>query len=156
MKLIICLLIGAILAPFCYAIEVERNVDVDFIVKAPSRVYANKPFRATIKVVDANGRVVKDYNVWGDDLKVMIGASGQIQPAYISISAFKGGVAKIDFTCSKEGKVEFSFERVPKEKQDPNRLYTIAPFDVVEVAVWQAEGLTKEIVVSPDGDIFFL
>ena len=138
------------------SLTIKPAKEVHFIIHTPSKASPAKPFWAKIKAVDAKGRLIRNYARYGNDI-IVSPSKGEIQPSYIPASTFHSGVVKIKFTyIGPPGNITFVFKEVLRPSPAGRGIqYHINPFDVLDISVWQAEGLDKQAVVSPDGYIFF-
>ncbi|MBI4708042.1 MAG: polysaccharide export protein [Candidatus Omnitrophica bacterium] len=151
---------------FCFALSQEPQKEFSFSIEVPQKVQSNIPFKAIIKVIDAQNNILKDYNLWGKGVEVTSEPAGVIIPSYINPSMFKAGEAIVEFVYNKEGDITLSFKEAEKIKKpvegEPEpavkpiaSAYKINSYDEIEISVWQADGLTQTVTVSPDGNIFF-
>lgn len=150
----------------CFGVEESAERIFSFSIETPQKVQANIPFRATIKVVDNQGNILKDYSSWGKGVEITSDTAGSVTPSYIGASSFIDGIANVEMTYNKEGDITLSFNEARKVKKITESdagsgakqiplSYKINSYDEIEISVWQAEGLTQTVTVSPDGNIFF-
>lgn len=135
------------------AINVRDSRPFHFIVRTPKEIDPGKPFKVVIIAYDNHNRIVYDYNKIGYDASISTTGSGIISPNIVPATSFKRGGATVYFTY--EGGSEFEIVAAPIEPKPFATEYLICKGDALEISVWEAEGLTKDVIVTPDGMISF-
>ncbi|MFC1590601.1 polysaccharide biosynthesis/export family protein [Candidatus Omnitrophota bacterium] len=124
-----------------------------YTVKVPGEARVGKPFTVVVKVYNEKDRLIQDYNRIGNDVAVIATGNGTISPKVIPASSFKHGKAIVDLTYDKAE--TFDIIITPIERKTHKTSYVIGQQDTLEISVWEAEGLTKDVIVAPDGSISF-
>ena len=142
-----------IFLPRLYAITIEDAKGLHFVVETSEKARIGKPFKAVIKACDAENNLIEDYSDFGENVTVSTTGTGKITPDTVPASSFKKGKANLLFTYDKAE--TFDIVVRPMERKPIKGVYVIGPGDTLEISVWEAEGLLKEVIVSPDGMISF-
>lgn len=79
-----------------------------FVVTAPPRGVAGKPFVLSIRAEDAYRNVITNYASTGNGVNITIPGSGRVIPSKVLASDFINGVAIANCTYNKAGPVEFT------------------------------------------------
>lgn len=135
------------------AIKVRDTRPFHFEIQAPREIELAKPFKVTIIAYDSRNRLMRDYNMRGNDISITTTGTGVINPGIVPSTSFKGGKAVVYFTYNSGD--AFDIIATPIEYKPLRGEYLISKGDTLEISVWEAEGLTKDIIVTPDGMISF-
>lgn len=139
-----------------FAIKVKDRRPFHFVVKAPREIELGKPFKVTIIAYDNNNRLVRTYDRIGYDVGITTTGTGTISPNIVRATSFRKGKAIINFVYDNAPDAEdFDILATPIEPETSKGVYLIAAGDTLEISVWEAEGLTKDVIVTPDGMISF-
>ncbi|MFH1995721.1 MAG: polysaccharide biosynthesis/export family protein [Candidatus Omnitrophota bacterium] len=124
-----------------------------FVVKTPKAATVGGSFKTVIKVYDENDRLIHDYNKTGNDVELSTSGDGVLQPDFIPAESFRHGKVVVDLTYDKAE--SFDIIVTPIEREPSKDSYIVGVGDALEISVWEAEGLTKDVIVAPDGTIAF-
>ena len=154
-KIVFCVIIGFLLGITgqVSAIKVRDTRPFHFVINAPKEIEISKPFKVTIIAYDKRNRRVRIYNRIGHDISITTTGAGIITPNVVPALSFKKGKAVVYFTYNSSD--DFDIVATSIKAKSLKGDYLISKGDALEISVWEAEGLTKDVIVTPDGMISF-
>jgi len=155
LKIFLCVITGLIVcaAGEVFAIKVRDTRPFHFVIKTPKQIDLGKAFKVAITAYDNGNRRVRNYNKIGHDVSITTTGAGVIVPSIVPALSFKKGRAVVYFTYNSSD--NFDIVATPINAKPLKGDYLISKGDTLEISVWEAEGLTKDVIVTPDGMISF-